>query len=270
MVLMLEEKEMPQGPCKLCLESKDLQVSHLIPASIYRIIRKSQGSDPVMLTAKAVRISSRQVTAHELCWDCEQLFRQNGEDWMARQVFQGTEFPLLNRLKLAMPDWEQRDHIAYSGGACGIDTTRLVYFGASVLWRSSLRRWTIGSTETTTVDLGAHQEPVRRFLRGETPFPGGGVVVVTVCTDFDSQGCFFSPCAIRDGIVQGYALLVLGVYFRFFLGPNVPKDFRCCCVYSPGNRIIVADQSKQSQHSYGHLFQTAKESPKLKELSGDL
>ncbi len=259
---------MPHEPCKLCLEYKDLQVSHLIPASIYRLIRKSQGSDPVMLTAKRARISSRQVIAHELCWDCEQLSRQNGEDWMARQVFQGTEFPLLNRLKVAMPDWERPDHTAYSGSACGIDTTKLVYFGASVLWRSSLRRWTVGSTETTTVDLGAHQEPLRRFLLGEVPYPADGVVIVTVCTDFESQGCFFPPCAIRDRIVQGYALLVLGVYFRFFFGPSIPSGFRrYCCVHSPRKRIIVADHRKPSQRSYGHLFQTAKESPKLKELS---
>jgi len=259
---------MPHRLCKLCLKYKDLQVSHLIPAAMYRIIRKSQGSDPVMLTAKRVRISSRQVTAHELCWDCEQLFRENGEDWMARQVFQGTEFPLLNRFSFAMPDWEQPDHTAYSGSACGIDTDKLVYFGASVLWRSSLRRWTIGSTETTTVDLGPHQEPLRRFLLSEVSFPAYGTVVVTVCTDFESQGCFFPPCAIRGGIVQGYALLVLGVYFRFFFGPDVPSAFlRYCCVHSRRKRIIVADHHKQSQHSYGHLFQTAKESPKVKELS---
>ena len=259
---------MPRGLCKLCLEEKDLQVSHLVPASAYRIIRRHQGSAPVMLTAKRVRVSSRQVTANELCWDCEQLFRQNGEDWMARQVFQGDEFPLLQRLKLAMPDWQQPDHAAYSGNACGIDTTKLVYFGTSVLWRSSLRRWTIGSTETTTVELGPHRESLRKFLLGQTPFPADGVVIVTVCTDFESQGCFFSPCAIRDGIVQGYAFLMLGVYFRFFLGPNVPSDFRpYCCVQSPRKRIIVADHGKESQYSYGQLFRTAKESPKLKELS---
>jgi len=254
--------------CKLCLQYKDLQVSHLIPASAYRIILKDQGSAPVVLTAKHIGISSRQVTAHELCWDCEQLLRKNGEDWIAKQVFQGSDFPLLNRLRFAMPDWEYPDHTAYSGSACGIDTAKLVYFGASVLWRSSLRQWTIGSTDTTTVDLGLYQEPLRRFLHNEAPFPIDGVAIITVCTDFESQGCFFSPCAIRDGIAQGYAFLILGVYYRFFFGPDVPDDFRkyCCCC-SPRNRIIVADQRKQSQHSYGHLIQTAKESPRMKEMA---
>jgi len=248
------------GLCKLCLKNKDLQSSHLLGACFYRIIRKSQGSDPVVITAKAARVSSRQVIAHELCWDCEQLFRHNGEDWMARQVFQGKEFPLLSRLQLAIPEWEKHNHTAYSGSACGIDTEKLVYFGASALWRSSLRRWTVGAGETTTVDLGSNQELLRRFLLGETSFPDA-VVIATVCTDYESQACFFPPCAIREGIAPGYSLLVLGVSLRFFFGP-VPADFqKFCCVQH--KRIIVANHREQSLHSYGHLSRTAKESPGL-------
>jgi hypothetical protein len=187
---------------------------------------------------------------------------------MAQQVFQGTEFPLLNRLKLAIPDSERPDQAAYSGTACGIDTAKLAHFGAGVLWRASLRCWPIGTTETTTVDLVPYQEAVRKFLLGEESFPADGTAIVTICTDFESQGCFFPPCSIRDGVVSGYALLVLGVYFRFFFGPDVPSEFQqFCCVHSTRERIIVADHSKQSQHSYGHLFRTAKESPKLTDLS---
>jgi hypothetical protein len=238
----------------------------IVPAWAYRIIRRHQGSAPVMLTAKRAIVSSRQVAAHELCWDCEQLFRRIGEDWMSQQVCQGVEFPLLQRLNLALPDWELPSHTAYSGTACGLDTDKLIYFGASVLWRASLRRWTIGSTETTTVQLGPHQEALRKFLLGETPFPAYGVVVVNVCTDFASQGCFFPPCAIKGGVAEGYSFLILGVHYRFFLGPNVPNDMRLyCCVHSPGKRITVADHSQQSLHSYGHLFQTAKESRKHRE-----
>jgi len=254
------------GKCKLCLKGKNLQASHLIPASMYRIIRRSQGSDPVFMTAKYIVTSSRQITGHELCWNCEQMLREKGEDYMSGQVFQGSDFPLLNTFKYALPDWAQRDHAAFSGTACGVDTEKLVYFGASVLWRSSLRRWTIGPDETTTVDLRTHQESLRQYLHGEASFPEGAVIV-TACTDFESQGYFFSPCAIRDGFVAGYAVLMLGVYYRFFFAPGVPSDFnRYSCVHSERKRIIVADHSNQSLHSYAHLRQTATESPKLKTL----
>lgn len=255
---------MRQGKCKLCLKRKHLQNSHLIPASIYRIILRDQGSPPVLVTKKRARTSSRQVTAHELCWHCEQLLRQRGEDWTARQVFQGTAFPLLDRLSLAVPDWQFPDHTAYSGIACGLDTERLVYFGASVLWRSSLRAWTIGDSQTTTIDLGPLQDRLRRYLVGSAPFPPDGVAVITVCTDFASQGCFSTPCAIRDGIVQGYSVHILGVNFRFFFGPGVPASFfSFCCVHSGRGRLVVADHSKQSYHSIGHLLRAATESRNL-------
>jgi hypothetical protein len=268
--LLFGDLVMPIGKCALCLLQKDLQKSHLIPASMFRIIRKSQSSDPVFMTAKHIGTSSRQITAHELCWDCEQLFRQNGEDWMAGQVFQGNHFPLLNSFKYAMADWEMRDHAAYSGTACGTDVEKIVYFGTSVLWRSSLRRWTIGSAETTTVSLGQHQEALRKYLHGEAAFPGAAVIV-TLCTDFSSQGFFFSPTAIRDGVLAGYSINLLGVYYRFFFEPGVPRDFyRYSCVHSERKRIIVADQSKQSMHSYAYLRKTATESPKLAALSSSL
>ena len=258
----------PTGICKLCLKHKALQKSHLIPAAMYRIIRRSQGSEPVFMTAKRIRTSSRQITAYELCWDCEQMFSANGEDYMSGQVFQGSEFPLLNRLKYAMPDWSVASHSAFSGVACGIDIEKLVYFGTSVLWRASLRRWAIGSGQTTAIDLGICQEQLRQYLHNEAPFPTGEVIV-TVCSDFDSQGFFFTPCAIRDGLLAGHAVNLLGVYYRFFFGPNVPADFnRYSCVHSERKRIIVADQSKHSMHSYAHLFQTATESPNLKVLTG--
>jgi hypothetical protein len=260
----------PKGPCKLCLRNNQaLQKSHLIPAAMFRIIRKSQGSEPVFMTAKRIRTSSRQVTAHELCWDCEQEFRAKGEDWMATQVFQGNTFPLLNRFKYAMPDFEQPDHAAYSGAACGIDVETIVYFGTSVLWRASLRPWTIGPAETTTLDLGRNQELLRKYLNGESGYPPG-VVIVTLCTDFGSQGFFFTPTAIRDGLMAGYSVNLLGVYYRFFFEPGVPQDFyRYSCVHSEQKRIILADQSKESMHSYAHLRKTATESPNLKAMTSD-
>ena len=58
---------------------------------------------------------------------------------------------------------------------------------------------------------------------------------------------------------------------KFFFEPGVPRDFyRYSCVHSERKRIIIADQSKQSMHSYAHLRKTPTESPKLAALSGSL
>ncbi len=251
---------MPVGTCKLCLQTRELHNSHLIPAAMYRIIRKTQGQDPIVMTRGHAGTSSRQVRAYELCWDCEQRLNTGGENWMATQVYRGKEFPLLERLKLALADYETPTHAGYSASAVGIDTDKLVHFGTGVLWKASLRPWIVRGPETTTVDLGPYQTKLREFLLGIAPFPPDGSLIVTVCTDFPSQGCFFAPCTVRDAPIPAYTLLILGVHFRFFLSSAIPTPFQqFCCVHSPRKRIIVADHTVPSMQSFGHLLSTKPE-----------
>ena len=257
------------GKCKLCLrENQELQAGHLIPAAMYERVFESgaKNPNPVILTRKHAVQSSRQMTTYLLCRECEQLFSKNGEEWMTGQVFDGEKaFPLLDRLKVAAPFRATAAYEAYSGTAVGIDTEKLAYFGLSVLWRASVAKWWISSTETTTIDLGEHQEPLRRFLLEETGFPHDVLVCAIVCTDFDSQGCFYPPCAVPQNPFRAYSLLTLGVSFRFFLGTNVPPEFRTfCCVHSSEKRITIANCKESSHHSFGHLFATAKPSQGLR------
>jgi hypothetical protein len=254
--------------CKLCLrENQELQASHLIPAAMYERVCESgaKNPNPVILTRKRVVQSSRQITTYLLCRECEQRFSKNGEEWMTGQVLDGKkDFPLLDRLKEGAPFRVGAAYEAYSGTAVGVDTEKLAYFGLSVLWRASVAKWWISSTETTAIDLGEHQEPIRRFLLGETGFPHDVLAIATVCTDFDSQGCFYPPCAVPQNPFRAYSLLTLGVSFRFFMGADVPPEFRAfCCVHSSDRRITVANHRESSHHSFGHLFASAKPSQGL-------
>jgi len=56
-----------------------------------------------------------------LCSDCEQLFRTNGEGWMAGQVFPGQLLSPPEYFEYAMAYWEMPDHPAYLGTACGTE-----------------------------------------------------------------------------------------------------------------------------------------------------
>ena len=253
----------PRG-CVAHLSGREEQLSKAFP---YGSISEVTGN---FVNAKHISTSSRQITAHELCWDCEQLFSENGEKWMAGQVFRGTDFPLLNSFKYAMADWSKRTTLPIRELLAELMWRKLSIFGASVLWRASLRPWTIGKRQTTTINLGPHQEALRQYLHGETGFPAGAVIV-TLCTDFNSQACFFTPTAIRAGAVAVYSVNLLGVYYRFFFEPAVPPDFyRYSCAHTERKRIIIADQSQQSMRSYAHLLKTASESPTLRALSRSL
>jgi hypothetical protein len=77
---------MPIGICKLCLQSKQLQDSHLVPRAMYNYVRTptQRNPNPVVVGRNITATTSKQVSDYVLCSDCEQLFNRNGENWMLR------------------------------------------------------------------------------------------------------------------------------------------------------------------------------------------
>ena len=78
-----------QGKCKLCLQVRDLQNSHLMPAALYKKSR-TQGAanpNPMQVTERGSIQTSRQMRNYVLCRDCEQLFSKRGENYAMAQVF---------------------------------------------------------------------------------------------------------------------------------------------------------------------------------------
>jgi hypothetical protein len=201
------------GTCKLCREEgKELRNSHLLPKGLYP-------EEAVIMTPKIALITDKQITAPLLCDDCEQRFNKYGERWVLGQVNNPKGFPLLERLKLAIPVHTSRQFQfhAFSCAQTGIDSDRLAYFVLSVLWRASVKAWSLLG-QTTQVALGPYEEAVRRYLVGQTGFPADTVVHVTVCTDFGSQGSFYVPCGVPENPYTTYALLTQGLYFRVLMG----------------------------------------------------
>lgn len=95
---------MPHGTCKLCLQKAELQRSHLVPSAMFKYTRDPNADNPntIVVDRRTQSPVIKQVTAHLLCWNCEQRLRNCGEDWMMRQVWNGKRFPLLDRLNVAV------------------------------------------------------------------------------------------------------------------------------------------------------------------------
>ena len=230
---------MPVGICKLCLQTKDLQDSHLIPRAMYSYIRTSakKNPNPVIVGRDVTATTSKQGSDYVLCSDCEQLLNRNGESWMLRQVWDGKRFPLLDRLSLAHRDYTFQEALVFSGNAVGIDTDKLAYFGLSVFWRAAVHRWEYPfGGFTQPINLGAAQESMRKFLLGQQDFPLETTVMATVCTDKESAGSFFMPCKAAGVPLTRFALLTLGVHFLLYLEPmpNVIREF-CCVKATPSH-----------------------------------
>ena len=85
------------GTCKLCRRNGvELKDSHLLPANIYRKIRRCDGANNslVVLSKKSFRFTDRQINDHLLCGECEQRFGEV-ENWVSRQCLQDDgSFPL--------------------------------------------------------------------------------------------------------------------------------------------------------------------------------
>ena len=132
------------GSCKLCRsDGVELQVSHLLPAFVYKKIRRSSGANNslVVMSKDSFRFTDNQITDHVLCGACEQRFGEV-EDRVSRQCFQDDgSFPLLNALLGQPPLNDDPDVRAIAGKMAGIDVERFAYFASSILWRAGSHVW---------------------------------------------------------------------------------------------------------------------------------
>jgi hypothetical protein len=108
---------MKKGKCKLCLLEKRLCRSHLIPRAVYALCRaqKAPNPNPMMVTHKLALQTSRQAQWPLLCFECEQLLREKGEDWVLPQLAQyGDIFPFGETLKASPYFFIEPDVAAYA------------------------------------------------------------------------------------------------------------------------------------------------------------
>jgi hypothetical protein len=253
----------------LCLKVKPLQRSHLVPAAMYKYILDptKKNDNPVVVGRKVTATTSKQVVDYLLCASCEDLFNKNGERWMLKQVWNGKRFPLLDRLNVAHPYYFFRDVLVFSGSAVGIDADSLGYFALSVLWRAAVHVWnTPFGGKTTLLALGAHEEPIRKYLLGELPFPDDVVIMVHVCTDRASRGSFYMPSSVQANPIPSFGFQTLGILFRIFVGSTIPKNIRAfCCVKSEKELIFQRDCEEKTIEAFGQLMATSRPANGMKD-----
>ncbi|HLJ89851.1 MAG TPA: hypothetical protein VKZ53_23790 [Candidatus Angelobacter sp.] len=159
----------------------------------------------------------------------------------------------------------------FSGQRLGIDTDKLAYYAVSLVWRAAVYKWRTLEGQTTTVELDdKRQEELRHYLLGHTGLPSDVGVVVTVCTDRESQGWIFLPTKAvgRDYSTSGvtmYGVLVRGILFHVIV--NAPGRFPLrdiCCVRSEDKVLWVRDCAEETKHSFMSLKAKARVAENLK------
>jgi hypothetical protein len=243
------------GQCPLCLQQRQLEKSHYLGRALH-LLSQDDGK-AVFMTPQRIELSPRQIWAHLLCGDCEDVLAAN-ESYAHQWIHRKDRFPLLERMNVAAPIRWTPNGTKFSGIGLAVRTERLAHFALGIFWRASAKRWRTLGLQTTSIDLGALPEPMRLYLRGEGPFPTGCALLMTVCTDHGSQGLLFAPNPTKGGIYPAFSMLVRGIKFTLVLGDNLPEELReACCVGSSRKVIFLRDCAADAQHAFSHLYQTA-------------
>ena len=222
----------------------------LVPRALYPPKKKIW-----FATRSAAAKDPNQVKTHLLCRACETRFNQNGESdvllWVAPKAKK--EFPLLDTLRKTPARLTSSDLIVHSACDLRLDTDKFAYFALSIVWRAAVNQWLLpDKTVTSLLDLGAPEEPIRRFLIGDAPFPSDIFVIVVVCTDVLSREHWTAP--VPEANCRVYSFLTMGLLFRVLVGNDTPERFRsCCCRASKGRLVFSTDCREEMSEILGRL-----------------
>jgi hypothetical protein len=97
--------------------------------------------------------------------------------------------------------------------------------------------------KTGGLQLGEHQERLRRYLVGKDPYPHGVVVKVSVACDHASQDFVTFPSANPEQTdATLFTFVTRGIWFDVAVGESLPEYmYQNCCVSSPKRPIFVGD-----------------------------
>ena len=217
------------------------------------------------MTPKVVMGTQRQLWAHLLCRECEARLNKFGETPVLKLLDTGSGFRLLERMHLALELKIESNTVSFSGSAMGVDTDALAYFALGILWKGSVNKWSTVEGQTTSISLGAFEEPIRKYLLGEGGFPPDVYVLVGACEDRGSRGMVFAPSLVGGVRHRMFSILVRGIWFHVITDKNaLPGIKKLCCVQSEKRVLHLEDCSQRFLQAGRHIHRTARIAPNVR------
>jgi hypothetical protein len=237
------------GKCPLCLQTtKEIVSSHLIPAAIYKRLRR-ENSEPVRITSRHAVQTSQQIQCPLLCLDCEHMLNRGGEDWLLPLLptADGT-FPLYDILFKSPPYGPVGDaklKLYAASRTPEIEVEQLAHFAMGVFWKASVHSWGIVQPRESLIDFGSkYREPIRKYLRREASFPQKAALLIAVLPPHAAKIGFVTPVLKSKEKYHLYAFFVQGIQFTLLVGNSVSKEEKeVCFVSNPVHPVLVGDFS---------------------------
>jgi hypothetical protein len=217
----------PYRRCRLCLEEHLLCDSHLLPKSMFRILRSplDKNPNPIVAGEGYYYPTSKQLSDYLLCEGCEQRFRRLGEDWVMANCYRDEQtFRIREILQSAVPLSDNKEIRIYSGASITeLRMDDLVYFAISVFWRAAVHTWRVDG-RGYGISLGPYEEPLRRFLRGETAFPDKFVLAVRVSSRPELLKTAHAPNTGNGRGFHFHRFVIPGLVFVLLSGGRIPTE----------------------------------------------
>lgn len=262
------------GKCALCGATGPLQDSHLLPQALYRFVRaKTKGnSSPVVMTRGSAWNTDRQITKYLLCFDCEQRFSKNGENWTLRQIFRGeNSFKLLSMLDACTPVATKPECTVYAvADVADFRVEDLTYFALSVFWRAAATQWSLDGHSLERLEFGSpYMSDFGNYLLGKAGFPVNVALHIEVCDDPTiATTTLITPAGANDDGFHRYGFMVPGVAFHLFVGQRMPDLMRYCCIASGERPLLLRRNYEQFLKSkFAYFMKTAKPSARLRAMA---
>ena len=244
----------------MCLQSKALVSSHLIPQAMYDYCRKGEHR-PIKVGDGVLFATDRQTQVVLLCKECEDVLNRGGEMWIAKKLAtpEGT-FPLYSILTTHPPDFDEGDYRFYFGARnADVETDKLTHLALGIFWKASVHSWRSRETEPC-IDLGPYSDRIRFWLRGENEFPKNVYLLAEVFPPDRAQIALSGP---YEGVRLGWRRFLLhlpGLSFTLNVGKTVDHTIRSLCIQTnPGHPIVVSiDTTKLTQQLSRTLHQSRK------------
>jgi hypothetical protein len=240
-------RKQPFGQCALCLKDRKLHDSHLVSAAAYKplLATNSRNRHPLIISNTFAYQTSRQAKDYLLCFECEQRFREGGEDWVLTHSYRGPgQFKLRDILRSNSPRFSDPESAIYSGASIReLDMEKVIYFAVSVFWRAAVHNWRRDS-RVIKFELGPYEEALRKFLYEDAPFPSYVALQVWASSLKDDL------CAVvhlpEAGVHEGahvYQFGIPGMTFRLTVGKTISEKFYLYSTAPSPERFVAIIQS---------------------------
>jgi hypothetical protein len=239
---------MGNGPidlCKMCLKIRELQDSHLLPAAVYRKLRSkllrdpdNPNSDPISVSGRRARQTSKQTTDYLLCSDCEGILDQMGEKYFLPLLANELGFPFQDVLCSFAPDVAEPDLYACARNS-SIDCDKIAHFASGIFWKAAVHAW-VHVDSTVKIELRGYEQGLREYLLGAQPFPNGVTLVVLALPPNVPLLSAVAPIQTREPSFDMYWFYVPGIQFFLFAGERTPPEIAYLCfIRNPLHPVIV-------------------------------